>query len=205
MISGNPVAQDDVRGPAAFEQSLKVEQEATRSFLNQPMFLPGVLQVAGYAAAMIGGILGLPPGDARLAELTRLRMQRAEAFTKRLQSGATAPHLWAVIDEAVLRRPGGGPGVMRQQVDHLITMSRLDTVHLGIVPLSHGPHPGLGGSFEVHETPNGGAVFFEGTEDEISYEPSRVRHYRETAEGLYASAVTEAEAESLLGAILSTL
>jgi hypothetical protein len=110
-----------------------------------------------------------------------------------------------VIDEAVLRRPVGGPAVMRQQVDHLITMSRSDTVHLGVIPLSRGPHPGLGGSFEVHETPRGGAVFLEGPDDEISHEESRVRRCRETAEGLYASSISGAELEAMLRAVLGTL
>jgi hypothetical protein len=205
MTSGNPAATDHVRGQAAFELVMKLEQEATRSFLNQPLFLPGLLQVAAYAAGMIGGIAGLQSGDPALTARVNVRMHRAEAYAKRLQA-TQPPHLWAVIDEAVLRHAVGGPTVMREQLDHLIAMSELKTVHLGIIPLSRGAHPGLGGSFEVHEAADGeAAVFFEGPNDELVIEQSLVQHYRETAESLYASAVSGAKARDMLKEISSGL
>jgi hypothetical protein len=43
--------------------------------------------------------------------------------------------LYAVIDEAVLRRNMGGPKVMRPQLEHLITLSELPNVDIRILPL----------------------------------------------------------------------
>lgn len=208
MVStGDPVKMCDVRGPGAFDQLMRLEQQATHMFLNQPLFVPGLLQVAGYAEEMIGSIAGLKPGDAELAERVSVRMRRAETFEKRLQS-ASPPHLSVAIDEAVLRRAGGAAAVMREQLDHLVTMSKMDTVRLAIIPLSHGAHPGLAGSFEVHQIGSGEAsVFFEGTQaDEIvGTDQGLAQRYRETVETMIAWAVSGTEARALLETISSTL
>src|SRR4051812_47475895 len=96
-----------LRGLGAFERFVEVEPEAVRLYLNHPTYLPGLLQVQSYAEEIIGRIAGLRPGDAELVERVNLRMQRAQAFRKRLE-GPEPPQLWAVIDEAVLRRRVGG-------------------------------------------------------------------------------------------------
>jgi hypothetical protein len=197
----------DARGPGAFDQLVKLEQEAVQIFLNQPLFVPGLLQVAGYAAEMIGRIARLESGDPELTERVNLRMQRAEAFEKRLKS-ASPPRLWAAIDEGVLRREVGGPAVMREQLDHLLNMSKLDTLHLAIVPLSDGAHVGLGGSFEVHEVASGEAsVFFEGahTDEIVGTDQLLARQYRQKVETLVASAGSGTAARALLETIRSTL
>jgi hypothetical protein len=208
MVSaGNPVKMYDVRGPSAFDQLMRLEQKATQIFLNQPLFVPGLLQVAGYAVEMISRIISLKSGDPELTDRLNVRIQRADAFEKRLQ-GTTPPHLWAAIDEAALRRTVGGPEVMREQLDHLVTMSKIDTVHLAIIPLSHGAHVGLGGSFEVHEVAGGEAsVFFEGApaDEIVGTDQALAQRYREVVETMVASAVSGAEARTLLGTISSTL
>jgi Domain of unknown function (DUF5753) len=208
MVStGNPIETRDARGPAAFDRLREVEQTASQIFLNQPLFVPGLLQVAGYAAEMIGRIAGLKPGDAELSERVAVRMRRADAFESRLRGG-TPPHLWVPLDEAALRRAVGGPEVMRDQLDRLAALSRLSTVHLGIVPLHAGAHPGLGGSFEVHEMDGGAAaVFFEAARDDelVATEPALARQCRETVRAMLASAVTGDDARALLEAIKSAL
>jgi Domain of unknown function (DUF5753) len=208
MVStGNPVKMYDFRGPDAFDQLMKLEQEATRIFLNQPSFLPGVLQIAGYAAAMISAVVGLKPGDPELADRVNVRMRRAEAFAKRLH-GTEPPHLWAPIDEAVLRRAVGGPAVMQEQIDRLIAISTQDAIHLAIIPFGHGAHAGLGGAFEVHEVASGEAsVFFEGAHaDEIvGSDQALARRYRQTVESMMASGASGAEARALLETIKSEL
>ncbi len=207
MTSGNPAAKDDVRGPAAFDLLMTVEQEAAQIFLNQPSFLPGLLQVPGYAAEMIGRIAGLAPGDPQLTQRVNVRMQRAEAFAKRQQGGAP-PQLWAVIDEAVLRRLVGGPAVMREQLEHLVAVSELDSVHLGIIPFSHGAHPGLDGPFEAHEMSGGHTwVYFEGqpADQILGSDQALARRCREVVQTTVDSAVSGPEARRLLAAIIQSL
>jgi Domain of unknown function (DUF5753) len=198
---------NDVRGPEAFDQLIQLEQESTEIFYVLPTFFPGLLQVESYATAMIGGLAGLAPGDPALAKRVGVRMQRARAFASRL-NGASPPRLWAVIDESVLRRLVGGPKVMREQIDHLIALSRLDTVTVAIVPFSQGAYPGLAGTIEVHQVAGGqGAAFLESEagDELVGTDQDRVRHYRGQAESMLASAVSGAAATTLLDSISSSL
>src|SRR5258708_26964908 len=58
-------------------------------------------------------------------------------------------HLWVVLDEAALRRPVGGPDVMRGQLEHLIEVSARPNVTLQIIPLERGGHAAAGGPFSI--------------------------------------------------------
>ncbi|MEV0134914.1 DUF5753 domain-containing protein [Dactylosporangium sp. NPDC050688] len=194
----------DVRDPAPFAQLMQLEREAARIFLNQPLFVPGLLQVPGYAKEMIGRIAGLEPDSAELAERVKIRAGRAEAFHQRLQ-GPTPPQIWAAIDEGVIRRTVGGPDVMREQLTHLAAVAKFDTVHLAVIPFDHGAHAGLGGSFEVHELANGDAtVFFEGAhaDDIVGADPEVARRYRAAVQRMVESGVdARALLEQLAGAL----
>jgi hypothetical protein len=195
------------RGPAAFAELMKRERESVRISLNQPLFVPGLFQVEGYATEMIGRLSALKAGDQELTDRVNARMQRAAGLAQRL-SGATPPHVAVVIDEAVLRRVVGDREVMREQVGQLKALLELPTVEIGIVPLAHGAHQGLIGSFEVHEDGHGDdAVYFEAAhEDEIlTSDESEVDHYRGIVENMMASVVSGADARALLETISSEL
>jgi hypothetical protein len=207
MSTGNPVQTDGGRNLAPLDQLIKLEQEATRMYLNQPLFVPGLLQVSGYAREMISRIAGLEQDDPALIGRVKVRMQRAEAFAKRLE-GTEPPQLWVTIDEAVLRRTVGGAAVMRDQLEHLLVMSKLEPVHLSVVPLGHGAHAGLGGSVEVHEGPDGqAAVFFEGAhrDELVEADQAVARRYQEKVKTAFASGVSGAEVRTLLESIIGTL
>src|SRR5262249_24811346 len=67
------------------------------------------------------------------------------------QTGAR--ELWTVLDEAALRRPPGGPAVMRAQLEHLLEMTALPNVTLQIIPFDVGPHAAAGGPFTILRFP----------------------------------------------------
>lgn len=69
-------------------------------------------------------------------------MQRQELITRE-----DAPRLWMVMDETALRRPVGGPDVMRGQIDRLLEATELANVTLQIAEFAAGPHPGTYGPF----------------------------------------------------------
>jgi hypothetical protein len=73
-------------------------------------------------------------------------MARQELLTR-----PEPPEIWAVLDEAVILRPVGGPAVMGAQLRHLIEVSTRPnaTVTLQILPLSAGAHPGMNGPFVI--------------------------------------------------------
>jgi hypothetical protein len=64
------------------------------------------------------------------------------------------PRLWAVVDEAALRRPVGGPEVMRGQLERLIEATKLPNVTLQVLPFEVGAHPAMLGSFSILRFPD---------------------------------------------------
>ncbi len=59
------------------------------------------------------------------------------------------PRLWAVVDEAALRRPVGSPEIMRAQIEHLIEAARLPNVTLQVLRFGVGAHPAMVGAFSI--------------------------------------------------------
>ncbi|MFB9881055.1 helix-turn-helix domain-containing protein [Planobispora siamensis] len=129
--------------PTWFETYVSLEEAASVIRNYEVQFVPGLLQSEEYARAVVR--LGFP--DAPEDEVRRrvdLRMAR-----QRILDGAQSPHLWAVLDEAVLRRPLGGAEVMRGQIDHILRMIRKPNVTVQIAPFSIGGHAAAGGPFSL--------------------------------------------------------
>jgi hypothetical protein len=104
-------------------------------------FVHGLLQTEDYARAVT--MLGYS-NPREINRRVSLRMARQGVLTRQ-----DPPSLWAVLDEAVLRRPIGGPSAMRAQLKHLIEMSQRSNVTLQIVPFNAGGHAAAGGPFSV--------------------------------------------------------
>jgi Domain of unknown function (DUF5753) len=188
----------DVRNSDAFRRLQDGEKTARSIFYNSPLFVPGLLQEPGYAQEMICGIAGLSPTDAEAVERVKVRNERHAAFLARLE-GDNAPEVHAVLDESVLRRARVGSSTMRRQIEHLIELSHKPTIHIGVIPLDRGPHRGLAGSFEVHDTAGGSLVFFEGgSGDEIVDDENRIALYRDLASSLMGDASTGEDARTLM-------
>ncbi|MFF5205676.1 helix-turn-helix domain-containing protein [Streptosporangium sp. NPDC000396] len=129
--------------PSWFETYVGLEESATGIRNYEVQFVPGLLQSEDYARAVVR--LGFP--NAPAAEIERrvqLRMAR-----QRLLHNPDPPHLWAVLDEAVLRRPLGGAEVMRGQIDHILQALELPNVTVQIVPFNVGGHAAAGGPFSI--------------------------------------------------------
>ncbi|MEV5828758.1 helix-turn-helix transcriptional regulator [Spirillospora sp. NPDC052242] len=131
--------------PSWFEQFLGLEQSATTIRNYEVQYVPGLLQTREYARAVIG----LEHHDAHPEELVKrltVRMNR-QAVLHRPVGAAT---LWAIIDEAALRRPIGGPATMRGQLRHLIDVAEhLHNVNVQVLPFSAGGHLALGGPITI--------------------------------------------------------
>lgn len=135
--------------PNWFQSYLGLEQTAGLIRTYEVQFVPGLLQTRDYARAVV--LLG--HDGATMAEIERrvdLRMERQELLTR---SEPEPPRLWCVVDEAVLRRPIGGPAVMYGQIAHLIDIIKLPNVRLQVVPFSAGGHAAAGGAFTILRFP----------------------------------------------------
>jgi hypothetical protein len=131
--------------PNWFSRYLGLEATATRIRTYEAQFVPGLLQTEDYARAVVR----LGHGSAKADEIERrvgLRLKRQQEVLHR----PDPPTLWAVVDEAALRRPVGGPKVMRDQIEALAGMASKDPhIRLQVIPLAAGGHPAAGGSFTI--------------------------------------------------------
>jgi transcriptional regulator with XRE-family HTH domain len=106
--------------------------------------VPPLLQTEAYAIELYKAlpVVGSADSARRLSEVRARRQQL-------LVESDTAPHLIFVLDEPVLRRPFGNPDHVREQLDHLLAVSRQGNVSLRIVPFAAGPHAALLGAFTI--------------------------------------------------------
>jgi transcriptional regulator with XRE-family HTH domain len=129
--------------PQWFRVYVDLESAASLIRTYEGQLVPGLLQTEDYMRAVIAGSQldeQAEEGERRVA----LRMARQTLLTR-----PDTPRLWAVIDEAALRRPVGTPEVMRGQLERLIDATKLANVVLQIVPFGAGAHPGMVGAFSI--------------------------------------------------------
>jgi transcriptional regulator with XRE-family HTH domain len=126
--------------PDWFSGHVALESAAALIRVFEPAFVPGLLQTPAYARTVME--TG-PLGRTRPEEVERhlaLRMERQVMLTR-----PDAPRFWAVLDETVLRRHVGSADVMREQIDHLLHISRRRNITLQIVEFASGHHSGAHG------------------------------------------------------------
>jgi len=134
-------AYEDVL-PDWFDNYVGLEETAVAIRTYEIQFVPGLLQTPEYAHAVIES--GLPtPQPHEVERAIALRMAR-----QRLLERASPPHLWAVIDEAALRRPVGTAATVKAQLAHLLDLTVRPRITLQILPLS-GAHAVAGGAFTL--------------------------------------------------------
>ncbi|GHH17078.1 helix-turn-helix domain-containing protein [Streptomyces rubradiris] len=128
--------------PGWFSMYVSLEGAASLIRSYEPHFVPGLLQTEDYARGVLksGAVGQTSPDD--IERHVDLRMRRQALLTR-----PDAPRFWAVMDETALRRPVGGPEVMRAQIDKLLEATELAHVTLQVAPFANGPHPGTYGPF----------------------------------------------------------
>ena len=135
--------------PSWFQAYLGLEAAASLIRTYEIQFVPGLLQTRDYARAVISlGHVGASTAD--IERRTDLRIERQQKILDK----PNPPQVWAVLDEAVLRRPLGGPEVMRAQLEALIEISKRPHVQLQIMPFRTGGHAAAGGPFAILRFPD---------------------------------------------------
>ncbi|MDX2853817.1 helix-turn-helix domain-containing protein [Actinacidiphila glaucinigra] len=133
--------------PSAYRDFISLETDACRARTLETTVVPGLLQTPDYARELTRSVLP-QLGPRQIATLVQVRMARQAVLR------AEPPlELWAVLDEAVLRRSVGGPGVMAAQLSHLVDLGSLPHVHLQVLPFSAGGHIGVTGPFVIFSFP----------------------------------------------------
>jgi transcriptional regulator with XRE-family HTH domain len=133
-------------GMRHFQDSARLLYEQTRLFrVYETTFIPGLLNTAGYAAAIVGfwaGLMNLPT-DIETAVAARMGRQNVlRAQTRRFVF---------VIEEQALRTRVGGAEVMAGQLGRLLALTSLPTISLGIIPDGGARHALAQGSFWIFD------------------------------------------------------
>ncbi len=129
--------------PNPYEVYIGLETGAVSIRNFEPLLIPGLLQTADYARAMIrGGARELDSDE--IERRVEVRLSRQQVLLKE-----DRPRLWAVIDEAVTRRVVGGPAIMAAQLQQLAEAAEQGKTTLQVVPFSAGAHAGTSGPFVI--------------------------------------------------------
>jgi transcriptional regulator with XRE-family HTH domain len=129
--------------PSWFEMYVGLEQASSVIRSYEAQFVPGLLQTEDFARAVIRLDHQHSTGD-EIERRVALRMTRQEFL-----GYPSAPDLWAVVDEAALRRPVGSQAVLRAQLRHLVELAALPNITLQVVPFGSGGHAAAGGPFTI--------------------------------------------------------
>jgi transcriptional regulator with XRE-family HTH domain len=189
--------------PTWFSAYVGLEAASALIRTYEVQFVPGLLQTEDYARAVI--LLGhrtAPPEE--IERRVKLRTNRQHLLTK-----PDPPRLWAVVDEAALRRPIGGPDTMRTQLEALINATKLPNIKLQIIPFQYGGHAAAGGAYTIlrfAETDLPDIVYVEQLTSALYLDKREdIDHYAETMDRLCIEAEPHTTTTETLTKILHEL
>jgi transcriptional regulator with XRE-family HTH domain len=184
--------------PPELSDLIVVEEEAAAIRSYQPELVPGLLQTPGYARAVVrAGDKG--PPTAEIGRRVEVRLERQQILGR---DEPPPPRLHVVLNEAVVRRPVGGPEVMREQLEHLMAERDRANVTVQVLPFSAGVHPAMTGAFIMMnflDPADPGIVWLENATGSVCIEdPGEVRVYEEYWDDLLASAYSPDDTRAFL-------
>ncbi|MFJ6385423.1 helix-turn-helix domain-containing protein [Kitasatospora sp. NPDC092039] len=189
--------------PGWFQNYLGLEEAAAEIRSYEVQFVHGLLQTADYARAVVtAGCHANGPEEIERRVDVRLRRQA-------LLTDGRAPQLVAVLDEAALRRPWGGPEQMRGQLDRLLELGELPNVRLQVLPLGNAGLSAESGAFTVlgfAEAELADVVYLEQFTTALYLDkPAEVAEYRQAMDDLVADSLSPERTRDLLYAVRQEL
>jgi transcriptional regulator with XRE-family HTH domain len=177
-------AYDDLK----LDPYIGLEQEANSITCFSMFFVPALLQTEDYARAIIKDVV--PQIDPIVHE------QRVEARLHRQQlfDREKPPNYRALLDEAVLRRPVGGPTVMAAQLEKIVQLNNDSHAAVQLIPFGAGLRGVADSNFVLLEFDAAQlhpVVFVEVlTTNLLQERDGEIARYREAIECLEESALT---------------
>lgn len=146
--------------PPTYFQYIEFETSASSICTYETYVVPGLLQTEEYATAVTERNR-FDPDPKTVKALVEVRMKRQQLLLDRPRP----PHLFVVMDEAVIRRLAGDKELRQAQVEKLIRMTARPEVTIEVVPFSAGIHRGVIEDFSILEfggTDDNDVLYFEG-------------------------------------------
>ncbi|WP_221357122.1 helix-turn-helix domain-containing protein [Streptomyces beigongshangae] len=138
-------ARRRVRHPEWFRDYAVLEAQAVELcyFANQAV--PGLFQTESYARSVFASRQPFFDEESIEQRVTS-RLARQEILVR-----WPPPTVSAIVQEAVLRQPFGGPKVQREQLGRLVELAHLRHVEIQVMPTLSEDHAGMGGPFTLLE------------------------------------------------------
>ncbi|MEV6864929.1 helix-turn-helix transcriptional regulator [Streptosporangium subroseum] len=178
------------------------EAEATQIRTVELVTIPGLLQTAGYATAIFQA--GQVLDQAAVQRRVEGRLTRQTILDR-----DDPPQIWAVIDEAALRKMVGGPKVMAEQLAHLAGMATRSNIAVQVLLDSTGAHAAMGSGFVILDFAGDldpSIVYLETPTDNLFLErPEEVQAYTLTFNRVVAAALTVEESVRYVASLADRL
>ncbi|MEV2247561.1 helix-turn-helix transcriptional regulator [Streptomyces sp. NPDC049970] len=187
--------------PCSVYIGLETDARSIRCFA--PMVIPDLLQTPAYAQAVIEETI--PPVT---AEQTSNRLKVRLRRQHRIYDPADPLRLSVILDESTLRRVVGGPGLMREQLEHLNALSAEPHITVQVLPCAAGALPGVAGSFSIlsfADNLEAEVVHVEGSTSDLYLEKrSELEHYDLIHAHLQARALSPGDTRHFVSTIRGT-
>jgi transcriptional regulator with XRE-family HTH domain len=128
---------------------IALESDASQIRVNA-FVVPGFFQTEAYALAAIAS--SRPELD--YSEVERRMAGRLARQKALFEDRDDPPTVHVLLDETVVRRQGGGPVAMRQQLEHLAEVAQWPNATIQIIPFAVGFHAGVDGEFVIIDYPD---------------------------------------------------
>jgi transcriptional regulator with XRE-family HTH domain len=123
----------------------ELEREALKIHEWEMRVIPGLLQTASYARAIMRAARRGDDDESIERDVTT-RMERQQVFALE-----NPPLAWFTLDESILHRPFGGPHTMREQLEKLEKLPQSANIIIQVMPLGTITHPGMEGPLRILE------------------------------------------------------
>jgi hypothetical protein len=176
--------------PKWFQSFVRLEEEARAINEFEVQLIPGLLQTADYARAVLATAWPPAPSAAEAEQQLTARLARQTVLDR------DPPLLLSVVlDESVLRRPVGGAAVMAEQLRQLSAKAARPHVRMHILTYERSATAPLDGSFTVVETIHGEHIaYVEATGGgQLLPDPTDVERLTKTFEGSRGEALSTTE------------
>jgi hypothetical protein len=189
--------------PDWFNLYVGLEEAAQLIRVYEVQFVPGLLQTEDYARAVVmQGAPGLEPEE--VERRVALRLGRQKLLTK-----DSPPRLWAIVDEAALRRPMGGRDVLAGQIQRLMDLVSEPNITLQVMPFKYGGHAAEGGAFHIMRFPEADLpdmVYVEYLTGALYIEkPEEVERYAAVMERLSVAGTSPERTREILAGLLKEI
>jgi len=191
--------------PEGFSVHLELESTATAIRTYEAQWVPGLWQTEAYARAVLAAN-SLASTPEQIERQVQVRMRRQQILVR---PDPKPPAMWAILDEAVIRRVVGGRAVMRGQLERLREASGHPAVTLQILAFNAGAHMAAYGSFALFD-PSDPAFPVTASTDRpagslIEDDPEDIHRYITMFDHLRASSMSPAASRTLIGEAMSLL